>query len=477
MSISMMFLILNLILEGDFHNYFQRIKKNKLLLLVISFYLLHILGVLWSNNLAYVSHDLRAKLPMFVIPIALVAKPIMSKIQLNIVLYIFVGTLLVSSLINYACYYHWIGNFHYDDIRGMSLFNSHVRYALLISMAAAILLFTLTKTNKLWFTLQIIVIAWFAYYTLNSQVISGYLSFAGVALVGIVYWVWKWNKIVALSFIGISIISCVVLAVWIFQPVEMNKEIIAKLPYRSIEGNVYYHAPENIAPETKKPIEINICDVELKREWEKHSKIPYDGRDLKNQLIRTTLIRYLASMDVDKDAVGFAKLKKEDIQKIENGCASIYCTGVLARAYGLKYQLINAENPNGHSLLQRLEYWKTGLEIAQSNFLIGVGTGDIQDKFDELYTAKKSLLNQENRRRTHNMFLTTLITFGIFGLFLFLWIHTEFIVQQLNTGNLVGVSFFTIAVLSYLTEDTLETQTGVTFFALFYGLFSTTPKD
>jgi O-antigen ligase len=144
---------------------------------------------------------------------------------------------------------------------------------------------------------------------------------------------------------------------------------------------------------------------------------------------------------------------------------------MIARFYGLQYQLSNVSDPNGHSLLQRLEYWKTGAEIAQKNWVIGVGTGDAQLVFNHQYYRNKSVLNEENRDRSHNMYLTVLLTIGIVGLVILLWSHIRFFVLNFRSGQIVAVMFMTIALLSYFMEDTLETQTGVTFFALFYALF------
>lgn len=182
-------------------------------------------------------------------------------------------------------------------------------------------------------------------------------------------------------------------------------------------------------------------------------------------------MRYMSSMDLNKDAAGFAKLTQQDIHNIEKGYASVYTSGFLSRYYGIKYQLNNTMDPNEHSQLKRFEYWKTGIQIARENLLIGVGTGDVQREFNKQYERNRSILTEENRRRTHNNFLTVLITFGIPGLFLFFWFHAEFLIQNIRDRFLPGLAFISIVLLSYLFEDTLETQTGITFVAYFLALF------
>lgn len=471
MSISMMFIVLNLLLEGDFITYCRNIRQNRAFLLLAAFFLLHVIGLLWSSNMEYGLHDLRVKLPILVVPLALTVKPVADKDHLSFVFLGFLASLTLTSVYNFLAYKGLLGNYQYDDIRGMSLFSSHVRYSLLIVMGITILIFNEHWQNRLLKLTRFIIILWFLYYTYYSQVLSGMMTLAGVLFIGLIYLIWKYNKWIAITSFSIVSLAAIILAVWIFKPITFDSSEYSNLPFKSAEGNIYYHKPRSVSPETKKPVEIYICDIELKREWEKKSKIPYDGRDIKGQPIRTTLIRYMSSKDLKRDAEGFRSLNAKDIRKIEQGHASHFTTGFMARIYGLQYQLNNTGNPNGHSFLQRIEYWKTGLMIAKDNFIGGIGTGDVQDVFDQKYDEVNSPLNPENRRRSHNMYLTVLLTFGILGLFLFLWIHSEHLFYNIQEQNLIAVAFMVIIMLSYLVEDTLETQTGVTFFALFYGLF------
>ena len=180
----------------------------------------------------------------------------------------------------------------------------------------------------------------------------------------------------------------------------------------------------------------------------------------------------MSSKNIRKDSAGVNKLTKKEIRNIEMGHASIVNSGIIARFYGIKHQLNNAKTVNNHSILERIRYWKAGIFIIKSNWLIGVGTGDIQDAFNQQYEDSNSQLSLENRHRTHNMYLTVFITFGIGGLILFCWMLIHFTIYNIRKHDLVGLFFILIAVVSFIPEDTLETQTGVTFFALFYGLHS-----
>ena len=475
MSISMMFIVLNLLLEGEFKSYYNNLKINKLFLLGISYFLIHVIGLAWTTNFEYGFHDLRVILPLLVILVGISAKPITDKKYLNIILISFLASLFITSIINFGAYQNWFGEFVYTDIRGLSLFGSHVRYAILISMGVAIAIHLLLLPNKKYRLVLVLFILWLCFYTYFSQVISGFLTLSGVFLSYFFFWLSSKNKWISIGSITVLFIGTILMVTWVLNPISYNSEDYKNLPETTAEGNFYFHSLREVSPETGKPIHIFVCDKELEREWSKKSSVDYHGFDIKNQLIRTTLIRYLASKDYKKDAEGFSKLSNEDITKIENGNASDN-SGVLARVYSLQMQLNNTGDPNGHSLLQRIEYWKTGLQIGKENWLFGVGTGDVQMKFDEKYEENNSKIHKENRHRSHNMYLTVLISFGIFGLFLFLWMHFEFGYQMILLQHKLGVAFIVIILLSYTIEDTLETQTGITFFALFYALFISSKK-
>jgi hypothetical protein len=213
---------------------------------------------------------------------------------------------------------------------------------------------------------------------------------------------------------------------------------------------------------------------ELKDAWNKRSSISFDSLDLKKQALKTTLERYIASKGFSPNRTGVNKLSADDVHNIENGYADIHETGLglRARLYGLRYQIHHPTNPNGHSLLQRIESWKTAGQIIKENWLFGVGAGDVADKFKQQYLENSSLLLEENRIRAHNSFLTSWLSFGLVGLVLFTYIQLAFFQFTWRKVNYLGVLFIGLSLISFLLEDTLETQTGVTFFAFFYSFYA-----
>ena len=206
----------------------------------------------------------------------------------------------------------------------------------------------------------------------------------------------------------------------------------------------------------------------------KDQKLAYDSTDQKGNPIRKTLIRFLSSKGLTKDAEGISILNDEEISAIEQGIPNRYYLDHWPwqnRIYTTLYELETYQEfgyAEGFSLGMRLEFWKTAKSIIEQQPLLGVGTGDVQDAFDLQYYLDETSLSEKNRRRAHNQYLTIWLTYGIFGLFFFLF----YLLWPLK-GNWNGIYpiFLAIAMLSFLTEDTLESQAGVTFFAFFNALF------
>jgi len=132
--------------------------------------------------------------------------------------------------------------------------------------------------------------------------------------------------------------------------------------------------------------------------------------------------------------------------------------------------LNNNDNPNGHSLLQRFEYWKTAIKIIKENWLIGVGTGDVQNAFDQQYEKDNSVLISSNRLRSHNMYLTVLVTFGVIGFMIFIGFIFHFFKQNFSSNRFFYFVVLAVIVTTFLIEDTIETQLGVSIVSFFIAL-------
>lgn len=474
LSIATMLILVNLLLEGDYRKYWHNIRNNRVFLILAAYFILHLVGLLWTENFIYAFQDLRIKLTIFLIPLAIVSKPLESEKHLRNILFLFCAALVVTSLVNFAAYQHWFGTKNYSDIRALSLFGSHIRYGILIAMGAAISLFYLWKLEsaKKWFLIPVLM--WFCFYTYYSQIISGLLALVLILFTFLLFVGFKKSKRLGYSIVVLLFLLLALPSVYLFLRLsEQTKIDVSKLESVTPFGNPYTHTAHPNTYVNGTPIFTYLCEEELKKSWNNCSSLNYDSLDNRKQPLRITLIRYMTTKGLRKDRYDFQKLSAKDIRFIEDGIASIQetKTGFPARFEGIKFQLNNAMDPNGHSLLQRLEFWKTGWTIIKENWAIGVGTGDVQDAFDQQYTIENSALLPINRLRAHNAYLTNWISFGILGLLLFMWMNVAFFIENYKKKNILPLLFCIVAISTFFIEDTLETQMGAAFFAFFYALF------
>jgi O-antigen ligase len=109
--------------------------------------------------------------------------------------------------------------------------------------------------------------------------------------------------------------------------------------------------------------------------------------------------------------------------------------------------------------------------IIKHHVWMGVGTGDVKDAFQSAYTMNDSPLDKTYRLRAHNQYLTMWVTYGLFGLIAFTTIVFWPVLKDKRRDSLT-IMIVLLVSLSYLTEDTLESQAGVMFMAFFYMLFT-----
>ena len=110
------------------------------------------------------------------------------------------------------------------------------------------------------------------------------------------------------------------------------------------------------------------------------------------------------------------------------------------------------------------------MKIIKKNWLIGVGTGDIQNAFDQQYEKDNSVLISSNRLRSHNMYLTVFVTFGVIGLVIFMGFIFYFFKQNFSSDRFFYFVVLAVIVTTFLIEDTIETQLGVSIVSFFVAL-------
>lgn len=482
---SILMIITNWIVECNYVEKWHRLKENKGALVFCAIFLAHIIWLANTSNFAYAANDIRIKLPLLALPMVLATSRPLTSRKLNLVLLTFVSGVFVASLLGFVAKFFG-DTFNY---RSLALFVSNIRLAMMLCFSAFILVYFAFK--GIFFTrktawIAILLALWLLAFMSMIQSMTGYVCFI-VTLVVILAVVGiksakKTQKWLCLTFaLLIPIAICGVVGYFVhdfYTPTSENIQL-----EKTASGVPYDVIKSDGTIENGNTVWMNVCKSELASSWSKRSSIHIDSLDNRGQLLYSTLVRYMTSLGLAKDAEGVAKLSDADVHNVENGETN-YCFagrgGIVARMYVIiwEFDVYNKLGDcNGHSVTQRIEYQKCGWELAMRNLLTGTGEGDVDDEYQALYEELDSHLQIENRHRAHNQFLTFFIAFGIFGLLicLFAWFYPA--IKGWNVADYYFGVFFLIATISMFSDDTLETSTGAVFVAFFYSLLKWTKKN
>jgi hypothetical protein len=473
-------LIGNWLVEGlvrkDLTGRFKRAFTHPAGLVFLSFFALHALGLLWTEDMAWGLDLCRILLPVLAFTPILVSTPPLSPRELRMVLLLGAWSTLASTLVCLGLMHDVIGQGGY---RELSIFISHIRLALLLCFSIAV--FALIRPRTAWARVAHgLAIGWCAFFLDRLSSLPG---FAILALMG-AYGLWRWTagrgtvmRWAVRSILVLAPLVAAGYARWCVK--EFFREDgtdLSRLDERSAGGERYYHDRVQPLHENGHYVWINVADGELQRAWARRSRRPYLHVDSKGQPLRYTLIRYMASMGLRKDSIGALSLSDQDVRRVESGVPSVVVgrrDPVRARIDQVLFEWEHyraVRDASGHSVAMRYEFLRTGWAIAKANMLFGAGTGDTRPAFAAEYERQRTSLRGQWRLRAHNEYLTLWISFGIIGL---LWSLFSWIWPAWRMGAFHRPLFLCWAIIfavSCLSEDTIETQMGATFFAFFYTL-------
>lgn len=460
---------------------FKAFFKNKPALIFSSIYLLHLAGLLFTSDFDYALKDLRTKIPIFILPLYISTSEAFGKRQFYWLMLLFTASVVVRTMINSWYLFHH----YYIDIRDISKPVSHIIVGLLISFTLFTISYLIIRNRTYTWRLKtalFIIFSWLIVFLVISQASTGIVVSIITGFLLLIILLLKSQNRTLKAALLISLFVCISGIYFYMHKVVHDYYTVSpvdttKLDHYTSKGNRYVNYPNNLEKENGNYIYIYIQWDELRMTWNKRSRINFDSLDKKRQQIKFTLIRFLASKGFKKDEDGVNKLTNEDIRYIENGIANVVYRkefSIRGKIYEVLYgydKYRENGDPTGSSLIQRLEFWKASWGIIRNYWLTGVGTGDMNEAFQQQYEKMHSRLAKGQRWRSHNQFLSIFVGFGIFGLlwFLFAILYPPLVMRKFS--DFFFLLFFIIVILSMIPEDTIESQAGVTFFSFFYSLF------
>ena len=473
--------------QGGFKDKFSRFCHNKAAILLVAFFLMHIIGLLYTTDFQYAMKDLRVKLPILVMPFVLSSMPPLDRKRFDFVMLVYVLSVFVATLFSFSTYL----KHDYEDVREISHFISHIRFCLNIVFCMAIIGYYLVKSRRvvepvatpvlkcLNRFLQCFLLLWFVYQIYIFESLSGYVIFAAVVVVSAVYAFLRWEKgrgwriAVGVSVLAVLLVASVVLKRQIKPLLKVESVDFSTLEQKTALGNDYWHDTIYNPVEDGKFVGLYYCKKEMQEAWSERSNLPFEGTTTNGENLEATLARYLTSKDLRKDAQGVMTLTDEDIRNIEQGVANYKNwkhPGLQARLSStlFEYNLYRRfNNPNGGSLAQRIEFTRASFHIIGQHPWFGVGTGDVPQAFSQAYDEIQSPLKEEFRFRAHNQYLAIAVAFGLVGLAFFLFVLLFPWLSSRRNHTYLYLVFLCIMLLSMFPEDTLETQAGASLFAFF----------
>ena len=460
--------------DRGFKSKLSRFWQNKAAVLLVAFYLMHVVGLLWTSDFDYAMKDLRVKLPILVMPLVLSSMEPLDRKRFDFVMLVYVLSVFVATLFSSVSYWRH----DYEDIREISHFISHIRFCLNIVFCIAVIGYYLVTDKSSWWAkcVQTLLMLWFVYQIYIFESLSGYVILAAVVLVSAVYAFLRWKQgrgwRIAVGATVLVMIGVAFFAVWhqVKPMLKVEPVDFATLEQKTALGNDYWHDTIHNPVEDGKYVGLYYCRKELQESWSQRSALPLDVT------LEATLARYLTSKGLHKDAQGVMTLTDDDIHNIEQGIANYNNwkhPGLRARLSStlFEYNLYRRyNNPNGGSLSQRIEYTRASFHLIGQHPWFGVGTGDVPQAFSQAYDELRSPLKEEFRFRAHNQYLAIAVAFGLVGLAFFLFVLLYPWCASRRNHTYLYMVFLTIMLLSMFPEDTLETQAGATLFAFFMAL-------
>lgn len=203
-------LIINWIAEGEFKEKISNLKSNKLAFVFISYYLLFLIGMFWTENKNAGAFDLQVKFSLLIFPLLFgssehyIDKKSIKTIFIAFVLGCFIETVICFSHSIYIWLTQHEDNFTYTKL---SIYLHPSYLSMYLSFAMAILILFLNSdesvTGKVYADVMLIIWFWFSIIMLQSK--------AGILITGILFVLFFFTMITSKKKMATALIAIIFL--------------------------------------------------------------------------------------------------------------------------------------------------------------------------------------------------------------------------------------------------------------------------
>ncbi len=483
-SISVGWIFLQAFLTGNYKYKLNVLFSDRTLWALLAVFFVYLIGCLFCRDWETGLYELRKTMFWIIIPIGVASARKINEKQFWTLLFIFVVFVTLSTFVA-AVKIIFQEKFYITDIRDAS-FVSHVSFSFQIIFSLFILIYGVLIRPYLFRKIKPLLVivwgVWLVVYLVMQKSLIGIISFYASGLIIVLWTIGLFeskNKRKILRYIAslFLLLPFIYLGYVAMKFQEVKDEMPLKEQMHTVNGNPYSFKFENKQRENGHYVHWFICKRELEEAWHNKTNLSLNDKDAAGYRIYYTLIRYLTSKGLKKDAQGVNELTEKDIENVLNGVSNHIFVDKKYSLYPRIYQTFweieeytNTGNPNNQSLSQRIEYVKAAYHIIKHN-IWGIGTGNYKIEFAKAYNEINTKLKPEFRFHVHNQYLGYMVKFGFLGMFIILALLIFSIYNKHQFRNILMLALLVILFVSNFGEAILETHVGLTFFLFFISIF------
>ncbi|MCL2290925.1 MAG: O-antigen ligase family protein [Bacteroidetes bacterium] len=489
-SVTSVALLIVWILTGDYKAKWSRLIHNTGALLMMSIPVIYLIGLCFTHNFSLGLQEFNKSLTWFILAFVLGSSaPISSKNTCRLLgFYISVVSIAAGVALFKLLF---IDTIYFFDFRKVTWVD-HIPFSFQIAFVIWLIFYFILNGKFSWLqkSLLFLLIVFLISALFSLKSFSAYLYFGVMSFAALLMLIWKTkNKLLKFTFWGLLILITVFPIFYIYSCVQKFYNTIEYHPdeirTHTANGNPYYHHFENKTKENGHYVTLFICEEELIPLWNAHSQREYDSKASNNYAFSSLIMRYMTSKGLTKDAEGFAQLSQQDIENIENEIPNyIYAENKLSvypRIYATIWEIDQyriTRNPNGKTLVQRIELAVLAVDIIKKHIWFGIGLGNNALAYEKVIVESESQLAFQKTGSSHNQYLNYLIRFGILGTLYILSVLTWIFFKGRKNNPFLITLFFVSMLAANFSDANWETFIGLNFFAFFMCfLMWVTPKE
>ncbi len=434
-------------------------------------YVVCCIGLLKTDNWPQAGQYLLNSLPVLLAPLIIITSPPFNASDMNRIFKAVIGGTLFAVVCSLL---FWLTR-PVQDIRQISIFIDHIRFSLCVVFAVVLSIrfavsYARNKERRFW--LYLFVSLLLIFYLFISQTLTGLVLAFALCIVGFFYQFRakmdarvKQGLLAAVLAVFLLAGGYIVYITWDYYH-DRDKQITATVTGM---GTPYEFDAASIL-ENGHRVGYYVCPSELQAAWQQRSDSAY------TDLLEQTLVRYLNSMGQHKDYRTVMSLSDDDIRRVEQKVANVAYfkeLGLRKSLYQTFYSIGEYQKSgrvDGSSLLQRFELWGASFRILSSDWLFGVGMGDVKDALSDQLEKQHSTIVHRHIQGCHNQYITFMMLGGVLVVAYFIFLMVYPLAAMRKRLSFLYIVLSVIIFLSCLVEDTIDSQTGRMLYSVFLPL-------